>query len=143
MRRSFPTLRSLAYVLIAAAISVPAHATQRAVRVFDAWVVASDGSDPMAGATVANGTMYDVYIVGAETEAAASVELVQMKGTAATPVKEVLVPAFDSLEFSPQGTHLILHNPKAPLKPGMEISLVFHTDAGERLTVTAPVRPKP
>ena len=145
MPRPIATLWLLGCSLIASTgvAGLPAHVTQPAVRASDAWVISTGGSDPEAGATVANGTMYDVYVVAAETDAAASVELVQSKGGAVTPVKEILVPAFDSIEMAPNGTHLILRNVKVPLKPGMEVTIVLQTDAGDRLSVKATVKPKP
>jgi copper(I)-binding protein len=120
--------------------AVATMAAQRSVRTTDGWVRVGATAEAMAGAVVENGTMYDIYLVGAETDAAGTVELVQTSGGKASATKEVLVAAFDRLEMSPTGTFLKLTQLKRALKSGDQITLVLQTDGGERLTVPATVK---
>jgi copper(I)-binding protein len=113
---------------------------QRTVRVSDGWITSENPTDATAGAVIENGTMYDIYIVGAETEAAGIVELVQVASGKSTTVKEVAVAAFDRLEMSTKSTFLRLTQLKQPLKSGDRVTIVLRTDAGDRLSVVAAVK---
>jgi periplasmic copper chaperone A len=117
--------------------------TQPTIRVSQAWIEAPGGStEATAFVTIDNGTMYDVYIVGAETEAAAVIELHDTPQGASAPaaVKEVSVPAYGRLEMSRESVHLRLASIARPLKAGDDVTLVLYTDGGERLAVTATVK---
>jgi copper(I)-binding protein len=133
--------RHTAVILALLLASSPAGALgiQRAVKVSDAWIQATP-TEASAFAIVENGTMYDVYLVGASSDVAASVQLVQTTGGKTTPVKEVAVASFDRLQMSPDGTFLKLLQLKRPLKTGESITITLQTDAGEQLPVTAVVK---
>src|SRR5688572_23509648 len=105
-------------VVVAASFSVAL--AQPSVRAVDASVVlAETAKAATALVVVENGTMYDVYLTGATTEIAESIEIREKpKGAAAAAVKEVPVPAFGRLEMSSDGVHLALVNLKRPLKAG-------------------------
>lgn len=127
-----------AFVLIS--MMQPLAAGQRVVRATGGWVEAGASGDARAFATIENGTMYDVYLVGAESEAAGAIELMQSASGKTAVVKEVPIAAFESLEMSPEATFLQLSGLKRALKPGETITIVLRTDTGERLSVTATVK---
>jgi copper(I)-binding protein len=132
-----------AIALVVLLCSTAGVAAQRTVRASDAWVAApaAGGVETMAFVTVDNGTMYDVYVVGAQSEAAEVVELRQTDAAGkASVVKEVPVPAFDRLEMSAKGVHLRLASLKKPLKPGETVTLTLLTDGGTALEVAAAVK---
>jgi copper(I)-binding protein len=121
----------------------PVDAFQPTVRASAAWIQASAGDTTEATAVVAidNGTMYDVFIVGAQTDVA-TIEIRDRpkEATASVTVKEVAVPAFGRLEMSPQAVHLHLSSVKRPLVSGEAVELVLYTDGGEQLRVSATVK---
>ena len=84
--------------------------------------------------------MYDVYIVGAETDVAEAVELVQISKGKPGVVKEVTVAAFDRLEMSPEGTFLRLTQLRRPLKTGESVTITLKTDTGTALSVDLVVK---
>ena len=118
-------------------------AAQRTVRATDAWVAApaAGATETAAFATVDNSTMYEVYIVGAQSDAADVVELRQTDAAGKTSVvKEAPVPAFDRLEMSAKGVHLRLASLKKPLRAGDTVALALLTDGGQALEVAAVVK---
>lgn len=140
MRRLF----HLAVAVAVLSLAPPPAFAQRAVKASTGWVQApaAGSTEATAFVTVENGTMYDVYLVGAESEAAAKVVIqhASSNGGAATVMAEAPVPAFSSLEMFAGGVHLVLHDLKRPLTPGDTVPLVVVTDQGERLTVAATVK---
>jgi copper(I)-binding protein len=110
------------------------------VRVTAARVELGAGGSATAFLTVENGTMYEVYLVGASTEMADSVELMQYSADSTAPVKEVAIPAFDRLEMSSQSVFMKLTDLKRPLKPGENITITLRTDSGEELSAAATVK---
>jgi copper(I)-binding protein len=131
-----PLRASLVLGLVLTA-SMPSSAVdaQRTVRVSSGWITATASSDAVAGAVIENGTMYDLYLVAAESDVAATVELMQSAKGKVTVAKEVMVAAFDRLEMSETGTFLKLTGLKRPVKTGETIAVVLQTDGGERLTL--------
>jgi copper(I)-binding protein len=121
------------------AVSVP---VPQSVRATGGWIQrpAQEESEALAFVTVENGTMYDVYIVGAEGEIAGRVELRDAGSGTPARIEEARVPAFDSLVMSPKGVHLALAELKRALTPGETVSLVLSTDGGDRLSVAAVVK---
>jgi copper(I)-binding protein len=116
-------------------------ARQRTVRISTAHVT-TDASTGSASAflTVENGTMYEVYIVGASSDDAATVDLMQTTAGKVEAVAEVLVPAFDRLEMSPTGVFLRLTEVKRLLHAGDKVTIALKTDTGEHLSIAAVVR---
>ena len=55
-------------------------------------------------------------------------------------IPEVTVPANGMLVFQKGGLHLMLIDPKSPLKSGDSVALTLHFTDGSTLEVTAPVR---
>ena len=135
----------LLFVGFAALIATASVAgTQPTVRASAAWIQAPAAGSTEASVfvTIDNGTMYDVYIVGAETEVATAVEFRDVSKGAAAPevIKEVPVSAYGRLEMSPDAVHLHLGSLKRPLVAGEVVKLVIHTDGGDQLTVSATVK---
>jgi copper(I)-binding protein len=114
------------------------------VRATTGWVKApaSGGTETTAFVTVENGTMYDVYLVGVESDAAELVELRQATkgGGPPTVAKEVTVPAFDRLDMSPDGVYIHLGRLKHPLKPGEMVTFALRIDNGPVLSASVTVK---
>jgi copper(I)-binding protein len=134
------SLRSVgltAGLIILLAIST---AAQRAVKASDAWVRASSAGEALAGVILENGTMYDAYLTGVESDAAQAVELLQTTNGKPAVVKEVAIPAFDRVAMVADGVFLRLKGLKKPLRPGNNVSLTMTLDSGERLNIDATVK---
>ena len=141
----------LAAILAMSALVAPGAAAAvgeqaKPVTASKAWVKApaSGETGAMAFVTVENPGMYDIYLTSASTDAAGTVQLraPAAGGAPPAPIKEAVVPAYDSLEMKPTGTHLWLTDLKRPLKAGETITLVIQTDGGVALEVKADVRDK-
>ncbi len=120
------------------------HAAQPAPSAVSAWVAV-----PAAGATTAsayveisNPTMYEIYITGAATDAAAKVELRAGAAGGAEPavVPEFAVPAYGGTQAAATAPHLRLVGLSRPLAAGDTVQLTLTTDGGATLKVAAPVR---
>jgi copper(I)-binding protein len=135
---SYRTACRLALVTCLVPVIVsPSLASQRVVRALEGWVQPGDGNTATAYVLVENGTMYDVFIAGAETPQAGAVTIMQRTEGKAAPVREVSIPAFDRLAMSPEGVFLQITGLKRPLETGEGITIHLRTDGGEVLTVTA------
>jgi copper(I)-binding protein len=137
--------RRLAILLLFAAAAAAPLAAQKTLSASNAWVKA-----PATGATtttafvvVDNPTMYDVYVMSAQTDVAGTVKF---QRAAKTPdgkpesVEQVTAPAYDSVELTPDGVHLLLSDLKKALKPGDTVRLSLTTDSGIVLEVAAVVK---
>jgi copper(I)-binding protein len=116
---------------------------QPTVRASAAWIQAppAGSTEATAFVTIDNGTMYDIYVVGAAADAAAGIELRDAsKGAAPEAMKEVLVPAYGRLEMALEGVHLHLESLQRPLAAGDIVKLAVYTDGGEQLAVSATVK---
>lgn len=138
-------MRSLSTVLIVGALTAGPMAAQKTLSASKAWVKApaADATSTTAFVVVDNPTMYDVYLVSAQADAAASVTFQKPGGSPAAtpePVENVTAPAYDSVELEPDGVHLLLKGLKKALKPGDVVSLVLTTDSGIALVAEAVVK---
>lgn len=133
----------LALTVLAATASSRAG-DQPAPSIVSAWVAV-----PAAGATataayveVSNPTMYEIYVTGASTDAAASVELRGPAPNGGEPpaVPEFAVPAYGSTTAAATAPHLRLVGLNRPLKAGDTVPLTLTTDGGVKMTVAAAVR---
>lgn len=127
---------------LAGAVS-SAAAAQRTVRISGGWIAApaADATEAMAFLAVDNGTMYDVYVVGVESEAAGVVELRQaVKGGQPATVKEATVPSFGQLEMAAEGLYIHLGALQRPLKAGDTVAIVLTLDNGTTLQADAAVK---
>ena len=119
-----------------------ALAQQKSISAGSGWVKMPAGGDATAAfVTIDNPTMYDAYLVSASSDVAASVTFRQRaKGQDANEVKDLVVPAYGSLEMSPDGPHLWLSGLKRPLTEKETVTLQLTTDGNLTLSVTAEVR---
>ena len=126
--------------LVFSGLAHGAATVQKQIAASNAWIAAPAKGETtaMAFATVENPTMYEIYIVAAAAEGAAGVELRQ----GGKPVKELTVPAYDSLEMMPGGAHLVLTSLEKPLQAGDTVRLSLTTEAGITLAVSAIVKPQ-
>lgn len=133
-----------AITLCVAIASVAAITAQGPVSVSDARVALPDAgaSSAIAALTIRNSTMYDVYVISASSEAAGRIEFraAAPAGGDAPLLKELTVPAFGSLDLTPQGMHMVLKDLKRPLKAGETVTMMVSTDGGLTLKVTAEVK---
>ena len=141
--------RATRVVLVGLALLLPAAAgiaaQQKTVSASQAWVkvAAADQTMTEGFVVVDNPTMYDVYLVGAVTEAAGKVEFRDLSkpgGASAQVVKEVAVPAYGSVTMDPKGLHIVLSGLKRPLKDGDTIPLTLTTHEGITMEVSAAVK---
>lgn len=125
-------------------LAVTSATAQTAPSVVSAWVAV-----PAAGATwaaayveVKNPSMYDLYVVSATSDVAASVELRAAPKAGAEPavIKELPVPAFGSTDAAVTAPHLRLVGLTKTLAAGDTVALVLKTDTGDTLKVSAAVR---
>lgn len=108
-----------------------------------AWVPVPAAGETSAAVylSIANPTMYDVYVMSATTDAAESVELREPDGVGGTRAASSLTAtAYGSLEMAEAGPHLRLRNLTQPLKAGDTVTIVLATNGGERLTASAIVK---
>lgn len=134
-------LRVAVLTSVLAVVFASSVAAQRTVRAADASVVAAaQGGETVAYAVIENGTMYDVYLAGAMTDAAQTVELVRITNDKPVTVKDVPIPAFDRLAMAPDGVHLRLKGLTRGLKAGDKVALALTLDNGDTLTIDATVK---
>lgn len=140
----FVSLRAIGLALLMLPLALGFAAAQAAgVNAAEGWVklpAAGDTATP-AFVVVNNPTMYDIYLVSAESEIAGAVEFRDKSaGAAAQPVKEVTAPAYGRVEMTADGVHLWLKDLKRPLTAGEKIAIQLTTDAGLVLQTAAIVR---
>ena len=123
-------------ILVALLLNLIVHA-QPAVTASDAWITesAADGT-AAAYLSISNPTMYDIYVVEATSAAAGKIELRSRD----KPAKELTVPAYGSLELTPEGPHLLLMDVKKALKAGDYVTLTLMTDGGVTIVTSAVVK---
>ena len=100
-------------------------------------------SGAMAFVAIENPTMYGIYVTSATADAAGKVELrdsSQSGDARLKPIEFISVPAYDRVDMTPSGVHLVLIDLKRPLKEGDTIVLTLSTDNAGTLEVAAIVR---
>lgn len=132
------------WVLLAAAVAAaPAFAQ---VQVQDAWARATPpGAKTAAGYMVLRSTGGADRLVGASSPAAERVEMhTSVRDGDVARMREVKaydIPAGGSVELKPGGNHLMLINPKAPLKAGDRVPLVLKFEKAGEVKTDLQVRP--
>ena len=129
----------VSFLIVSASIAL---AQQKSISAGSGWVKVPSGGDATAAfVTIDNPTMYDAYLVSASSDVAASVSFRQhVSGQAAKDIADLVVPAYSSLEMSPDGPHLWLSGLKRPLTEKETVTLQLTTDGNLTLSVTADVR---
>lgn len=132
-------------LLVAALLASPALAAD--VKVENAWI-----REPAPGQAVVGGYLdltsaQDASLVQAASPAFGKVELHEMKMQGDVmrmrEVKAIDLPRGGTVKLGPGGLHLMLFQPKKPLKAGDKVPLTLTIKSGnrtERLDATAEVR---
>lgn len=132
-------------LLVSALLVAPALADS--IKVENAWI-----REPAPGQTVVGGFMditseKDASLVKAGSQAVGTVELHEMKMQGDVmqmrEIKALDLPAGKTVKLEPGGLHLMLFNPKKPLKAGDKVPLTLSVKSGgklEEVPVTAEVR---
>jgi copper(I)-binding protein len=113
--------------------------------VTNAWIRSLPGHLPAAAYfEIRNAGDSDVTITGAQSAACGKVMLHQSMNMSGMEkmedVKEVAVPAHDSLSFAPGGYHLMCMDPKPAIKRGAKIPLALQFKDGTSLAATFTVK---
>lgn len=125
--------------LVVLLLNLIVHA-QPTITAADAWVTeAAAGGTAVAGMTLTNPTMYDIYVDEVKSDAAGKIELREGDKT----VKVITVPAFGFAELKASGPHLMLMDVKKALKAGETVTLTLSTDGGVSVVTTAVVKALP
>ncbi len=83
--------------------------------------------------------MYDVYLVSARSDVAGAITFRQGTAGATKEVKELVVPAFGTLEMTPDSAHLRLSALKKPLAEKDSVAIDITTDGNVVIEVKAVV----
>ena len=115
------------------------------VQIQDAWIRWLPGDLPAGGYVVlVNMGDQPVTLLGASSPDYAAVSLhrsLNQNGTSQmTPVTQITVPAFQSPDFAATGYHLMLQQPRRPLKPGDHVAITLSFAGASALTVQFELR---
>lgn len=117
--------------------------SEPSIRVEGAWVRPTLDR-AAAYMTIFNDGGADDALVGAKTEAAASVSLhrtvQQGEMMGMEPVPRLETPAGDSVELKPLGLHLMLMDTKETLEPGQKLRIILEFETSGEIAVEAEVR---
>ena len=132
-------------VLVAAGVAVTlvaAGVLGQEATASEGWIELPGDGDATARAfvRVKNPTMYDIYLVSAESDVCRQVEFRRTVDGEAQPVPEITVPAYGSVSLGADGIYLELVDLKRSLEPDETIPLTLTTDSSVKLRVEALVR---
>jgi periplasmic copper chaperone A len=130
--------------LIAASALAATPATS--VQVSNGWVRWLPAKLPAAGyAVIRNNGDQPVKLIGTDSSDYGMAMLhrsMQKNGKDTMQMVDALsIPAHGTIKLAPGGYHLMLMNPKHPIKPGDTVHITLHFAGGETLQATWPVRP--
>ncbi len=116
------------------------------LKIEHAWVRWLPANLPAAGyATIRNDGDRAVKLTGADSPDYGMTMLhrsTHKNGSdSMTMVDEIVVPAHGSMSLAPGGYHLMLTEPKHPIKPGDTVHVSLHFSDGETLEAAWPVEP--
>lgn len=132
---------------IALALMLFAASARSQVEIAQPWIRATPpGAKVAAGyMVIRNKSAQPERLVGGSSPAAAKVEThVQVKDGDILRMREVKgfdIPANGSIELKPGGAHLMLVDPKRPLKEGEKVPVVLRFDKSGEVRVDFEVRP--
>lgn len=124
---------------IDASAAAPAPARDCTPKVRDAWVRLPPGKMPMMAGfgRIVNGCGVPVIIVGASSPSFGSVELHETRNVDGVSrmrhLPELRLAPDQSAVLKPGGMHLMLMQPRAPLKPGSKVVVEFELAGGGKL----------
>ena len=139
MKRSIRILAALSLA------SASAGAFAASATVSDCWVRLLPGNLP-SGAyfTMTNTTGSALKLNGVDSNAFGMAMLHRTQNNGSTSTMEMVdsatVPANGTLKFAPGGYHVMLEQPKHPLKVGSTIDLTFTFGNGEKTTAQCAVK---
>lgn len=140
------TPRQLFLAAVLCGASFQAFAARPAtVSVSDCWIRALPGDLPSGGYFKAsNSGDQPVDLVGVTSDAFGMAMLHQTQSQGSTSsmamVHQVAVPAHGSLAFAPGNYHVMLEQPRQPLKIGSTIPLTFAFGDGQKMTAACAVK---
>lgn len=146
-KRTIPGRRTLWMLGIAGLFSAGTLMAQdAAVTARDAWarMPLPSKTETALYVVIENHSAQKRTIVGASSDAAAAVEMHEMKMVKTlmqmTPVSQVVIPAKGKTSFDPNGMHLMIFGLKTRPAIGDTISVTLRLDDGTRVPVTAAFR---
>lgn len=142
--KRFPRLFAFAMFSLIAAGAFAAPATS--VQVSDGWVRWLPANLPAAGyAVIRNNADKPVKLTSADSSDYGMAMLhrsMQKNGKDTMQMVDALgIPAHGTIKLAPGGYHLMLMNPKHPIKPGDTVHIALHFANGETLRAIWPVKP--
>jgi len=146
-KRTIPERRALWMLCIASLFSAGALVAQdAAVTARDAWarMPLPSKTETALYVVIENHSAQKRAIVGASSDAAAAVEMHEMKMVKTlmqmTPVSQVVIPAKGKTSFDPNGMHLMIFGLKTRPAIGDTINVTLRLDDGTTVPVTAAFR---
>jgi len=142
MKRSIRTLAALSLASLSmGAFAAPASSPA----VSNCWVRLLPGNLPSGAyfdVTNTSSNAIDLQRVDSDAFGMAMLHRTQSNGGTSTMemVKSATVPANGTLKFAPGGYHVMLEQPKHPLKVGSTIALTFSFSDGEKTTAQCAVK---
>ena len=141
-------MRSVLFAsLFAVAVATAAAASAGSIEVKDAWIRSTNAGAPTAAgyATIVNHGFTSDRLTGADTRAAASVQLHHMSTEGGImrmrPIAGGLAMAGSAtLKLSPNGDHLMLIAPKGALKAGTHVKVTLEFQRAGRVAADFVVR---
>lgn len=137
---------SVRALLAALVLHTALAAADNTPTIHDAWVrEAPPGAQVLAGyAQIENATDQANAIIAVSSTAFEKAEIhrSEVKGGIArmAEIKRLDLPAQKIVKLEPGSTHLMLINPKSPLRAGDHVTLIFTLSSGNTLNVDAEVR---
>ncbi|CAB3764653.1 hypothetical protein GQ57_17815 [Burkholderia sp. MSh2] len=133
-------------VLTAGALSSLAHAAPaQSVTVSDCWIRSMPGKLPSGGYfNLKNSSANPIDLTDVDSDAFGMAMLHQTQSNGSTSnmvmVDKATVPANGTLSFAPGGYHVMLEQPKHPLKVGTTVPLTLTFGDGEKITAQCAVK---
>ena len=134
---------TLGLLLAGGALAATAPST---IKVEHGWVRWLPANLPAAGyAVIRNDSNQPVKLIAADSSDYGMAMLhrsVQQNGKDTMQMVSALsIPAHGEVKLAPGGYHLMLMNPKHPIKPGDTVHVTLHFAGGETIQDAWPVRP--
>lgn len=139
-------MRRVGVTLLLGLLSAAPAWAGEVLQVEDAWIREAPPTAQVLGGfmVLRNDSERPVHITGFDSPACARVEMhrsVTENGVAKMiPQDRLTVPAGGQLVLAPGGYHLMLFEPRQPMRAGTRVQLVLHSEGHEAITIQAQVR---